>query len=67
MTPDTRRSGRLDGSDRRSPGAYLDVPRGNPEPLDPFEAAIVFAIREAAMLRHRRMQLVDGGKGGRTA
>lgn len=46
--------------------AAADVPRGKPEPLDPFEAAILFAIRRAAAKRRRRMTVVGGSDGGRT-
>lgn len=51
------------------------VPRETPDPLDPFEHAVAFAIREARRLRreateHRaKMTVVQGGKreGGEAA
>lgn len=46
--------GRPDGSDERSPASYPDVDgQWTAEPLDPLEAAIVFAMRRAASKRRQ--------------
>jgi hypothetical protein len=60
-----RRTITSETADETGLGAHLDVPAGNSEPLDPFEAAIAFAMRRAAAKRRRRMTLVGSSEGGR--